>query len=77
MGPAEPCPRRRGHGTLDELLNSERQTPRGRVCESDERWVKRTAAALGLESSLNPPGRPQKRARADSEAGGLFGAERP
>jgi hypothetical protein len=40
-----------------------------------ESWVKRTAAALGLESSLNPPGRPPKRARADSEAGGLCGPE--
>ena len=34
----------------------------------------RTTAELGLVSSLNPPGRPPKRARADSEAGGLFGA---
>ena len=36
----------------------ERGTPLGA-----EGWVKRTAAALGLESSLNPPGRPPKRAR--------------
>ena len=38
--------------------------------------MKRTAAAVGLESSLNSPGRPPKRARADREAGGLFGPER-
>ena len=50
----------------------ERGTPFGA-----EHWVKRTAAALGLESSLNPPGRSLKRARADSDAGGLFASQRP
>ena len=46
-----------------------------RTSSGAESWVKRTAAALGLESSLNPPSRPRKRARADSEAGGLLGPE--
>ena len=42
-----------------------------------ESWVKQTAAALGLESSLNPPGRPKKRARVDPECEGLFGGNQP
>ena len=50
----------------------ERESPFGA-----ESCVKRTAAALGLESILNPPGRPPKRATADSEAGGLVGPELP
>ena len=50
----------------------ERGTPFGA-----QTWLKRTAAALGLESSLNPTGRPTKRARADRDAGGPFGRERP
>jgi len=42
-----------------------------------ERWVKRTAPALGLESSLNPPGRPPKRTRADGEPEVCSGQNNP
>ena len=40
-------------------------------------WVKQTAAALGLESSLNRPGRPTKRGSAEPEGEGLFGEKQP
>ena len=40
-------------------------------------WVERTAAQLGLESSLNPPGRPRKRPSTQREPGGLFLPEDP
>ena len=42
-------------------------------------WMERTAAELGLESSLRPPGRPRKPPTADAgnEFGGLFAAQEP
>jgi putative transposase len=40
-------------------------------------WVKQTATALGLESSLNRPGRPTKRGSVDPEGEGLFGEKQP
>jgi putative transposase len=45
----------------------ERGTPFGSAA-----WVERTAAALGLESSLCPPGRPPKRASSEEDEGDLF-----
>ena len=51
----------------------ERGTPYGTAT-----WVKRTAAALGLESSLNNPGRPPKRSVAsERDDGGFFSEEQP
>jgi hypothetical protein len=37
----------------------------------------RTAVALGLESSLNLPGRPRKCGAKEIEGGGLFGENQP
>jgi hypothetical protein len=59
-----------------ELVALPRSVERGSPF-GGESWVKRTAAVLGRESSLNPPRRPAERARAESEAEGLFGPERP
>jgi hypothetical protein len=39
-------------------------------------WVRQTATDLGLESSLNPPGRPHKRTPS-AEQDGLFGDNEP
>jgi len=40
-------------------------------------WVERTAAVLGLESSLHSPGRPRKRASPDDGGEGLFLGQQP
>jgi putative transposase len=51
-----------------ELVALRRSLQRGALVGSPT-WVERTAAELGLESSLRPPGRPQKRSgRTDDEA---------
>ena len=62
--------------TEAELAAVRRSVARGSPY-GGESWVKQTAAALGLESSLNPPGRPKKRARVDPECEGLFGGNQP
>ena len=41
-----------------------------------ERWVKRTAAALGLESSLNPPARPPSSSWTGTTSGTMGRRER-
>jgi putative transposase len=51
-----------------ELAALSRSLQRGALFGSPT-WVERTAAELGLESSLRPPGRPQKRSGpADDQA---------
>ena len=50
-------------GELEALRRSvDRGAPFG-----DDAWVKRTAAQLGLESTLRPRGRPKKKAKAASQ----------
>ncbi len=55
--------------TEAELAALRRSTQRGSPYGSAA-WVERTAAELGLESSLNPPGRPPNRTAANDD--GLF-----
>ena len=62
--------------TEAELAALRRSVARG-APYGGESWVKQTAAALGLESSLNSPGRPKKRARVEPECDGLFGGNQP
>jgi putative transposase len=47
-----------------ELIALRRSVQRG-IPFGSEQWVEETAARLGLESTLNPPGRPRKRANFD------------
>jgi len=59
--------------TEAELAALRRSVQRGTPYGSAT-WVKRTAEALGLESSLNKSGRPPKRSAAsERDDGGLFG----
>jgi hypothetical protein len=44
----------------EELAALRRAGDRGQPC-GEERWMQRTAKALGIESSLRPVGRPKKK----------------
>ena len=57
--------------TEAELAALRRSVERGAPYGSTA-WVERTAAQLGLESSLHSPGRPPNRAPLGGEAGDLF-----
>ncbi len=62
--------------TEAELAALRRSVERGAPYGSPV-WVERTAKLLGLESSLQPPGRPRQRASAEGEQGTLFLGKKP
>jgi putative transposase len=57
-----------------ELAALRRSVARG-IPYGSANWVKRTVVELGLESSLNSPGRPP--ALAEADGAGLFGENQP
>jgi putative transposase len=60
----------------DELTALRRSVERGAPYGSSA-WVERTAEQLGLQSSLQPPGRPPRQAAPNADQGGLFPAKEP